>query len=117
MLYSEIEINVPSSDHNRLVPSNFLFINSASYSRLPFGKYDRFTSVGDGVAGLSLRPKWVHPENKKSRNNTVENVLIKVYGYFCDTALIFSEKNNYVIHNQFFFEEFQYIFDSAEHLI
>ena len=59
----------------------------------------------------------MHPENKKSRNNTIENALIKVYGYFCDTALIFSEKNNYVIHNQILSKELQYIFDSAEHLI
>ena len=62
-------------------------------------------------------PKWVHPIDKKSRNNTVENALIKVYELFCDTALIFSEKNNYVIHNQIFYKELQYIFDSAEHLI
>ena len=59
----------------------------------------------------------MHPENKKSRNNTVENALIKVDGFFCDTALIFSEKNNYVIHNQIFSGKLQYIFDSAEHLI
>ena len=62
-------------------------------------------------------PKWVHPRDKKSRNNTVENALIKVYGFFCDTALIFSEKNNYVIPNQIFSIELQYIFNSAEHLI
>ena len=62
-------------------------------------------------------PKWVHPSDKKSRNNTVENTLIKVYRIFCDTALIFLRKDNYVIHNQFFSIEFQYIFDSAEHLI
>ena len=59
----------------------------------------------------------MHPRDKKSRNNTVENALRNVYGYFCDTALIFSEKNNYVIHNQIFSKEFQYIFDSVEHLI
>ena len=59
----------------------------------------------------------MHPANTKSRNNTVENALIKVNGFFCDTALIFSAKNNYVIHNQIFSDEFQYIFDSAEHLI
>ena len=62
-------------------------------------------------------PKWVHPRDKKSRNNTVEKALIKVDGFFCDTALIFSAKNNYVIHNQIFSDELQYIFDSAEHLI
>ena len=59
----------------------------------------------------------MHPENKKSRNNTVENALIKVDGFFCDTALIFLEKNNFVIHNQIVSIEIQYIFDSAEHLI
>ena len=42
----------------------------------------------------------MHPANKKSRNNTDEKALIKVYRIFCDTALIFSEKNNYVIHDQ-----------------
>ena len=62
-------------------------------------------------------PKWVHPSDKKSRNNTVENALIKVDGFFCDTALIFSEKNNYVIHNQIISKEFKYIYVSAEHLI
>ena len=62
-------------------------------------------------------PKWVHPRDKTSRNNTVENELIKVHGFFCDAALIFSAKNNYVIHNQFVSEELQYINDSAEHLI
>ena len=62
-------------------------------------------------------PKWVHPRDKKSRNNTVENALIKLFGNFCDTGLIFLTKNNYVIHNQIFSEELQYIFDSAEHLI
>ena len=59
----------------------------------------------------------MHPEYIKSRNNTIEDALIKVYGYFCDTALIFSEKINYVIHNQIVSKELTYIFDSADHLI
>ncbi len=42
--------------------------------------------------------------------------LIKVHGIFCDTALIFSEKNIYVIHNQIFSKELHYIFNEMNSL-
>ena len=59
----------------------------------------------------------MHPTNNENRNNVDENCLIKIYGIFCDIALIFLAKNNYVIHDQIFSEDPKYICISAKHLI